>query len=211
VTALPLLALLALLAACERRRALRAAPPDATARVEVAASPLVPDAPAPNLACVADVAVVEGPPCVTNEDCPSRLCFNANLEAQYSRALRDCPDARGWRAGRRLGTCVVDACARDADCPAGQRCGSTQMVPFPQRTCLPAGCRTPGICTAHGRVGQCFPYLAGRPCEHGGWACSFPDDECSPVEAARRCRATDGHIAYCIPVRGTFRCVHDAP
>ncbi len=66
-----------------------------------------------------------------------------------------------------------------------------------------------GICAAHGRIGQCYPYLAGRPCEHGGWACSFPDDECSPAEVGRRCRPVDGHIAYCIPVRGRFRCVHD--
>ncbi len=212
MTALPRIALVALLAACERRRTLlRAVAPDATVRVAVTASPLVPDAPAPHLESVADVAVVEGRPCTTDDDCPSGRCFNDNLEAQYSRALRDCADARAWRAGRRLGTCVVDACARDADCPAGQRCGTAQMVPFPQRVCLPAGCRTPGLCAAHGRFGQCYPYLAGRPCEHGGWACSFPDDACSPAEATRRCRPVDGHIAYCIPVNGRFRCVRDAP
>jgi len=202
------LALATLAFACERRP-LRAERPDATAPVQVTASPLVPDAPAPGIALLADVAVVEGRPCASDEDCPSGRCFNANLEAQYSRALRDCPDARAWRMGRRLGTCVVDACARDADCPAGRRCGTPQMVPFPERVCLPTNCRGPGICAAHGRIGQCYPYLAGRPCEHGGWACSFPDDECSPAEVARRCRPVDGHIAYCIPVRGRFRCVHD--
>ena len=129
MTALPRIALVALLAACEHRRALRAPPPDATVRVEDSASPLVPDAPAPTLACVTDVAVVEGPPCVTNDDCPSRLCFNSNLEAQYSRALRDCADARQWRAGRRLGTCVVDACARRQSSVTAPRTGALRAAP----------------------------------------------------------------------------------
>lgn len=153
------------------------------------------------------VSVVVGPSCATNDECASGLCFNAALEAQYSRVLRDCDDARTWRDGRRANTCVVDACRADGDCPDGTRCGTARMVPFPQRICLRAWCRSDVDCIAHGRIGQCVPYLAGRPCEHGGWSCVYPDDPCSPVEATRRCRPVDGVIAYCIPVDKRFQCV----
>jgi hypothetical protein len=199
-----------LVTACERPAA-RGERPDATVPALTPDAARSTEVPAPPRGFSPDVAVVEGQPCAEDRDCPSGRCFNEGLEAQYSRTLRDCPDARAWRDGRRLGTCVVDDCARDSDCPAGQRCATPQMLPFPQRVCLPASCRGAGVCAGFGRVGQCFPYLAGRPCEHGGWACSFPDDACSPVEVGRRCRPVGGHIAYCIPVRGRFRCVRESP
>ncbi len=146
--------------------------------------------------------------CMVDEDCPGgQRCFNENLEAQYSRVFRDCEVAQAWKDEHPYGTCIRDACDDDLDCPSTRRCGQLPMVPFPARACLPATCRWDAQCRRGSVLGQCASYLAGRPCEAGGWHCVFPDDPCSPIDPARRCRPVDGVIAYCVPVNGRFRCV----
>jgi hypothetical protein len=156
---------------------------------------------------VDDVAPARGG-CMADEDCPGeQRCFNENLEAQYSRVFRDCEVAQAWKDEHPYGTCIRDACDDDLDCPSTRRCGQLPMVPFPARACLPATCRWDAQCRRGSVFGQCASYLAGRPCEAGGWHCVFPDDPCSPIDPARRCRPVDGVIAYCVPVNGRFRCV----
>jgi len=152
----------------------------------------------------------EDTPCSTEADCPGGLCFNAGLDAQYSSAFRDCPDGQAWRAGRRLNTCVRPGCRSDTDCASGERCAEAQMLPFPQRVCLPAACRTHLDCRAR-RLGQCVAFVVGTRCEHGGWGCSYPGDPCAPHDLERRCPAVAGQIAYCVPREGRFRCVTEAP
>ncbi len=211
VKPLPLVAaLVAALVACRR--------PAASLAYDATVSPRALQPAAPTLDASRDVQhaaqtvpipVRPGRACITNDECPSGYCFDANLEAQYSRVLHDCPEARAWREGMRRGTCVVPLCTRDEECPRGERCGSVLMSPVPVRMCVRAACRWDADCYAHGRVGQCVPFMAGRSCEHGGWGCVYADDPCSPVEVARRCRPRDGVIHYCIPVGGRFRCVPD--
>ena len=80
--------------------------------------------------------------CFTDAECPGGYCFTSGMEAQYSRVFRDCPDGRAWRATHRLNTCLQPGCRNDGECPPGHRCADTQMLPFPQRACVPATCRT---------------------------------------------------------------------
>lgn len=147
-------------------------------------------------------------PCRTDADCGGAWCFTPELDAQYSRVFRDCVNGRAWRARRRLYTCIRPGCVRDADCPQGQRCGDVQMLPFPQRACLPAGCASASQCRARPR-GQCVQYVTGTHCEHGGWACSYESDPCAPRDVDRRCPSQPGMIAYCVPRDGRFRCVYE--
>lgn len=149
-----------------------------------------------------------GGPCRTDADCRGGLCFTPELDAQYSRVFRDCADGRAWRSRRRLYTCLPPGCAVDGDCPRGHRCGDVQMVPFPQRACVPAGCASAADCRARPR-GQCVQYVAGAPCEHGGWGCSYESDPCAPRDVDRRCPPAPGMIAYCAPRGGRFRCVYE--
>lgn len=154
----------------------------------------------------------QGGRCEHDEDCPGvERCFNEALEAQYSRVFRDCDVARAWKAAHPTGQCFRPACTVDDQCPTGQRCGQAPMVPFPDRACLRAECRWDAQCRRGSVFGQCAPYQAGRPCEQGGWHCVFPEDPCSPIDPARRCRPVDGVIAYCVPVNGHFRCVTEEP
>ncbi len=150
--------------------------------------------------------------CEVDEDCPGvERCFNEALEAQYSRVFHECAVARQWKAAHPLGRCFRPACTADDQCPTGQRCGQAPMVPFPDRACLRATCRWDAQCHRGSVLGHCAPYQAGRPCEQGGWSCVYPDDPCSPIDPARRCRPVDGVIAYCVPVNGRFRCVTEDP
>jgi hypothetical protein len=149
-------------------------------------------------------------PCSTDADCRPGQCFTAELEGRYSAMFRDCTDGTLWRERHRLGTCVRPECRGDGDCPPSARCADVQMLPFPQRVCMPAQCRGDGDCRAHGR-GVCTHYLRGRRCEHGGWACAYPSDECYPPDPFRRCTAPRGMIAWCVPRQGRFRCVVEPP
>jgi hypothetical protein len=154
----------------------------------------------------------QGGRCERDEDCPGvERCFDEALQAQYSRVFRDCAVARAWQAAHPINHCFRPACTDDEQCPTGRRCGQAPMVPFPDRACLPASCRWDAQCHRGSILGQCAPYQAGRPCEQGGWHCVFPDDPCSPIDPARRCRPVDGVIAYCVPVNGRFRCVTEEP
>lgn len=212
----PLVTLLAALTACPRREAPPA--PTAAPQTAPAASPTpgpLRDASAPreaprDAATPARDAAVDGTRCTSDDDCDGDHCFNENLEAQYSRVLRDCANTRAWRDAHPLNTCVRPQCRDDGDCPDGHRCGTPPMSPFPERICVPAPCRWDVQCRRGSVFGRCAPY-SGRSCERGGWHCVFPSDECSPEDFARRCRPRDGEIAYCVPVNGRFRCVTDAP
>ncbi len=149
--------------------------------------------------------------CRTDSDCPDHgYCFTPEVEARYSQAFRDCSDAQAWRNAHAIHRCFHHRCTSDADCPRTQRCAESNMLPFPQRECIDTPCRGFMDCRAT-RLGACVSYLAGRQCEHGGWACAYPTDECFPGDPSRRCVSPPGQIAYCIPVRGRFRCVNQAP
>ncbi len=148
--------------------------------------------------------------CATDADCPGGYCFTEGLEAQYSRVFRDCPDGVAWRATHPLHRCLRAGCRSDAECAAGTRCADVQMLPFPQRTCVPATCRTQWDCRA--RVfGRCLEYLSGRQCTPGGWACSYPVDQCAPQDHTRPCPPRPGMIARCAPRNGRFGCVYEPP
>lgn len=145
---------------------------------------------------------------MSDADCRDGICLTPAIDAQYSRVFRDCTNGRVWRERHRLYTCVFAGCATDQDCPLGQRCGEAAMVPFPQRACVPAGCRSAMDCRAHAR-GQCVAFVAAAHCEVGGWACSYETDECAPRDVSRRCPMRPGVIVRCVPVRGRFRCVEE--
>ncbi|MEZ4411187.1 MAG: hypothetical protein R3A52_32610 [Polyangiales bacterium] len=150
--------------------------------------------------------------CTTDAECRGGYCFTPELEAQYSRVFRDCPDGQAWRARHQLNTCIRAACQSDAACPEGERCADIQMLPFPQRACIPAGCRQWSDCRRRGgAMGTCVSYVAGLFCQTGGWACSFPGDECAPNNLQRRCVAPEGETAVCVPQNGRFRCVNQSP
>lgn len=173
---------------------------------------------------VADAPVDAGPPpssipmppgtetpCATDEQCPGGgYCFTEGMEAQYSRVFRDCPDGRAWRATHRVGTCLRAGCQADEECAAGQRCADIQMLPFPQRACVPATCRTMWDCRRQ-RFGRCVEYVSGAQCTIGGWACSYPGDPCAPQDHARLCPPRAGMIARCVPRNGRFGCVYEPP
>ena len=106
----------------------------------------------------------------------------------------------------RVGTCLPPACNDDRDCARDERCADPQMLPFPQRICLPAHCRGDWECR-RAPFGRCLRYPAVPQCEHGGWACSWPVDPCAPNDPDRHCYAPRGMISYCIPRDGRFRCV----
>lgn len=150
--------------------------------------------------------------CTTDSDCRGGYCFTAELEAQYSRVFRDCADGQAWRAEHQLNTCIRAACQSDAQCPDGERCADIQMLPFPQRACIPSQCRGWADCHRRGgAMGQCVSYVAGLFCQTGGWACSYPSDPCAPNNLQRRCVAPPGQVAVCVPQHGRFRCVNQAP
>lgn len=145
-------------------------------------------------------------PCQSDADCRGGMCFTPAVDAQYSRVFRDCANGRAWRARHRLYTCLRPGCTRDEDCARGMRCGEPAMVPFPQRTCVPAGCNSAWDCRRHAR-GQCVAFVESAHCEPGGWACSYEVDECAPRDVDRRCPQRPGVITRCVPVHGRFRCV----
>ena len=149
-------------------------------------------------------------PCATDADCPNGFCFTPGMEAQFSRVFRDCQDGQAWRATHRLNTCFRAACTTDEECPPGNRCADIQMLPFPQRACVPATCHTMWDCR-RGRFGQCREYVSGRQCSVGGWACSYPSDPCAPQDYARLCPPHAGMIARCVPRNGRFGCVYEPP
>jgi hypothetical protein len=148
--------------------------------------------------------------CLTDAECPDGYCFTSGMEAQYSRVFRDCPDGRAWRATHRLNTCLRAGCRSDAECPPGNRCADIQMLPFPQRACVPATCRTQWDCRRR-RLGRCVEYISGMQCTPGGWACAYPGDECAPQDHTRLCPPQDGMIARCVPRNGRFGCVYEPP
>lgn len=149
--------------------------------------------------------------CTTDAECgPGGECFTEGLDALYSGMFRDCGDGQVWRARHGLHTCIHPDCTRDEDCPRDERCAERQMLPFPQRVCVPAGCQSDMDCR-HPRLGVCTRYVGGVHCEHGGWACAWPNDECAPGVPERRCQAPRGQLAYCVPRGGRFRCVVAAP
>lgn len=148
--------------------------------------------------------------CLTDAECPDGYCFTSGMEAQYSRVFRDCPDGRAWRATHRLNTCLRAGCRSDAECPPGNRCADIQMLPFPQRACVPATCRTQWDCRRR-RLGRCVEYISGMQCTPGGWACAYPGDECAPQDHTRLCPPQEGMIARCVPRNGRFGCVYEPP
>jgi hypothetical protein len=155
--------------------------------------------------------------CATDADCrePGRRgrCFTPALAAQYTQAFRDCSEGRAWRAAHAPGTCVFDEC-RDADAPGGdtcgpgQRCGTLDMVPFPQRVCVTATCASDAQCR-RAAGGRCASYLAGGHCVRGGWACSYASDPCAPRDPQRMCPVRRGMLVYCAPRGGRFQCVEE--
>lgn len=167
-------------------------------------------APAPTIDVTIPIPQGEDTPCNTDADCPRGYCFTEELEAQFSRAFRDCENGRLWRARHRLHTCIHPACTADSECPAGHRCADSHMAPFPQRVCLPAGCMNPFQCNRFSG-GTCATYVVGTHCEHGGWNCSYPSDTCAPHDISRRCPPQSGMIGYCVPREGRFRCVYESP
>ena len=154
----------------------------------------------------------EGPdvPCQTDDDCREGLCLTPAIDAQYSRVFRECPNGRAWRERHRLYTCVRPGCTSDAQCQRGARCAEPAMLPFPQRACVTAGCVTAADCRARAR-GQCVAFVAAAHCGPGGWACSYPTDECAPRDVDRRCPPSAGSITRCVPSEGRFRCVSERP
>jgi len=148
--------------------------------------------------------------CETDAQCPDGYCFTAGMEAQYSRVFRDCPDGRAWRATHPVNTCLRAGCQADDQCPTGHRCADVQMLPFPQRACVPATCRTQWDCRRQ-RFGRCVEYVSGAQCTIGGWACAYPSDPCAPQDHTRLCPARPGMIARCVPRNGRFGCVYEPP
>lgn len=176
------------------------------ARVEVArpAGPPAPEAPRATI----PIPAASTTSCQSDADCRHGVCFTPALDAQYSRVFRDCVNGQAWRASHQLFTCIFAGCTSDSECPAGMRCGEPSMVPFPQRACVPASCRSAMDCRLHVR-GQCLAYVAAAHCEPGGWACAYENDECAPRDVSRRCPMRPGVISRCVPSRGRFRCVQE--
>lgn len=154
-------------------------------------------------------------PCTTDADCrePGRRgrCFTEALDAQYTQAFRDCPEGRAWREAHRPGTCVFDECndrngPGEDGCGPGRRCGTLDMVPFPQRVCVVAECTSDRQCRRQAG-GRCASYLAGGRCVPGGWACSYPSDPCAPRDPHRMCPVRPGVLSFCAPRGGRFQCV----
>jgi hypothetical protein len=172
-----------------------------------------PPAPRPD---ASTTPVASGPPCATDDDCrvPGRRgrCFNAGLAAQYTQAFRDCAEGRAWREAHAVGTCVFDDCRDDAStgdtCGPGQRCGTLEMVQFPQRVCLAAACTADRQCR-RAALGHCASYLAAGHCTRGGWACSYPHDRCAPRDPVRMCPVHPGMWTFCAPRIGRFACVDE--
>lgn len=192
--------------ASRRPDAPRAAPPDAQSRPRVADATAVP--------VVATVSV----PCVSDVDCrglgrPGARCFTPALAAQYTQAFNDCAGGSGWRAQHTPGTCVFDECRPD-DTPGGDTCGlalrcsTLDMIPFPQRVCVPSTCRNDFECRRH-PLGRCASFLNAGRCMPGGWACSYPSDPCIPRDPHRMCPVVPGMLNYCAPRNGRFSCVQE--
>ncbi len=157
-------------------------------------------------------------PCVTDQDCrglgrPGARCFTPGLAAQYTQAFNDCAAGSSWRGQHEPGTCVFDECRPD-DAPSGDtcgeslRCGTLDMVPFPQRVCVPASCRGDYECRRH-PIGRCASFLNAGRCMPGGWACSYPSDPCVPRDPHRMCPVVPGMLNYCAPRNGRFSCVQE--
>lgn len=167
-----------------------------------------------------DAAVAEGGAgarhgmrCEVDADCRAGgrrgTCFTASLAAQYTQSFARCGDAARWREAHAPGTCLFDECSDDPNsCPSGQRCATLLMVHVPERRCLPAECDSDAQCHARG-VGHCVAYPPPGRCQHGGWACSYPQDRCAPRDARRVCPVEHGTVSYCAPEHGRFRCVQE--
>lgn len=161
-----------------------------------------------------------GQACVVDSDCrpPGRgvffgRCFTPGMAAQYTQAFRDCPEGRAWRDTHSPGTCVIDECrdstARGGDtCGPGRRCGTLDMVPFPQRVCVSATCENDLQCRRE-VFGRCAGYIAAGHCQRGGWACSYPSDPCAPRDSVRMCPVQTGMLGFCSPQAGRFSCVQE--
>jgi hypothetical protein len=90
------------------------------------------------------------------------------------------------------------------------RCGTLDMVPFPQRVCVRSACRYDSDCRRTSG-GRCASYLAAGRCQRGGFACSYPSDACGPRDPQRMCPYHDGMITFCAPngANGRFVCVDE--
>jgi hypothetical protein len=155
--------------------------------------------------------------CTEDSDCHEGAhhgrCFTPGLAAQYTQAFRDCPEASRWRASHSPGTCIYDQCREETErhpdsCPAGQRCGTLDMNPFPQRVCVTSACTSDSQCRRE-IGGHCASYLSAGHCIHGGWACSYPHDPCAPRDGERMCPVHPRFVPFCAPRNGRFACVDE--
>jgi hypothetical protein len=156
--------------------------------------------------------------CTSDSECratgrPGAHCFTAAMAAQYTQAFHDCAAGSSWRAQHEPGTCVFDECRPD-DAPGGDtcgdglRCGTLDMVPFPQRVCVPASCHGDYECRRH-PGGRCASFFNAGRCLPGGWACSYATDPCIPRDPRHMCPVVPGMLNYCAPRNGRFSCVQE--
>jgi hypothetical protein len=95
----------------------------------------------------------------------------------------DCPEGECFQLV--VGECVHNACLSDSDCPGeGRRCACD-----PRGNRCVDGCASDAECLPGHR---CIPVPTRCTPEIGGFACTTPDDQCTPHEA---CEAG----AYCRP------------
>jgi hypothetical protein len=151
-------------------------------------------------------------PCQSSNDCrlPGRRgrCFTQGYSAQYTQSFQSCPEAGAWREQHEPGTCVFDECTDDSSCESGTRCATLDMMPYPQRVCVPSECSRSSDCRLHGG-GTCRAYVSSGRCRPGGWACNYPSDPCSPGNPRKRCPYQRGFIGFCVPREGHFTCVQE--
>jgi hypothetical protein len=164
--------------------------PESACRAHDDCGPLLCGAPDAEDRCACVAPMVEAHPCPPAEGCCSAAdCPAGSGRATCQRQGHDAQDAYcGGAAPQPVNECVTDACARDADCGAGQACVRAGEHGHVRSACVPAACRADADC-AERAGGRCTAFFTS--CWVRGFACSYADDPCRvdadcPQRGARR-------------------------
>jgi Cys-rich repeat protein len=136
--------------------------------------------------------------------CPARYDAGAGAGVACA-SLADCQDGGAANQGCLGGSCSLDQCLTDSDCPTGEACGCSAAFHgngYYLNECVPAQCRTNADC---GAGFACSPSNAGYCSSLAGFYCHSAADTC--VADADCCPRTFP-APQCVyqPALGHFAC-----
>lgn len=151
-------------------------------------------------ACVDPAPAIERVMCPAGACCEDAECPALGERAGRCQAERLDPQNNACFGEPAGNTCVVEACAADADCDPGKTCIRPGEYGHAISACVDATCATDADCV-DGDEGQCTPFFSA--CFVRGFHCTYLGDVCRvdadcPVRGAPKvCLPLDGGGTEC--------------